>query len=73
MKKTFIQKVFNVSNEIDRIRMSYKENGRINIFEMINRERINAMIDFLFEKAYAPVAELNIESALSSAPLPHRH
>lgn len=70
MKKTFIQKIFNVSNEIDRIRMSYKENGRINIFEMINRERINAMIDFLFEKAYAPVAELNIESAyVSSEPL----
>lgn len=65
MKKTLTQKIFNVTDKIDRIRTSHKENG-LNISKIIDRERIDAMIEFLFEKAYTPVAELNIEAAYVS-------
>lgn len=66
MKKTFAQKIFNVSDKISRIRTSHKENRKINVSEIINRERMDAMIDFLFDHAYTPVANLNIEAAYVS-------
>lgn len=69
MKKTFAQKIFNVSEKISRIHMSHKDNGRIDVSEMINRERIDAMIDFLFEKSYTPVAELKMDAYVSCEPL----
>lgn len=69
MKKTFTQKIFSVSDKIDRIRKSHKESG-INVSKIIDRERIDAMIEFLFEKAYTPVAPLNIKATyVSSEPL----
>lgn len=35
MKKTFTQKIFNVTDKIERIRTSSKESGKINVSKII--------------------------------------
>lgn len=69
MKKTFAQKIFNVSDKISRISMSHKEYGGINVSLILNRERMDSMIDFLFDHSYTPVAELKMDAYVSSEPL----
>lgn len=69
MKKTFAQKIFNVSDKISRISMSHKEYGGINVSQILNRERMDSMIDFLFDHSYTPVAELKMDAYVSSEPL----
>lgn len=69
MKKTFTQKIFNVSDKISRISMSHKEKGGANVSQILNRERMDSMIDFLFDHAYTPVAELKMDAYVSSEPL----
>lgn len=49
--------------------MSGKEKGRMNVSRMLNRERVEAMIQFLFDNAYTPVAELRMDAYVSSEPL----
>ena len=69
MKKTFTQKAIGFYNKIRRINTSRKDKGGLHVSEIINRQRIDAMIDFLFDLSYTPIADLEMTAYVSSEPL----
>lgn len=69
MKKTFSQKMFIASDNAKRILTNRKDRG-ICTSDIVARERIDAMVEYLFDKSYTPIGDLNIETAyISNEPL----
>lgn len=69
MEKTVTQKIFNASDRINRINISLKEKGSIKTAKLINRERIDIMIDCLFDRSYSVIGSLKMDAYVSSEPL----
>lgn len=69
MEKTVTQKIFNTSDRINRINTILKEKGSIKTAKLINRERIDIMIDCLFDRSYSVIGSLKMDAYVSSEPL----
>lgn len=69
MKKTFKQKTTIAECKLDRIKTGRNKKGGISIPKIAERERMDAMIDYLQDHAYTPIADLKMDAYVSHEPL----